>query len=711
MTGRVSYQVFARKYRPQTFADVLGQDHVVRTLSNAIAQNRLAHAYLFVGPRGTGKTSTARIFAKALNCPGGPSIDFDPNAPICQEIAEGRSLDVLEIDGASNNGVEQVRDLRETVKYAPASGRFKIYYIDEVHMLSNAAFNALLKTLEEPPPHVKFIFATTEANKILPTIISRCQRFDLRRIPDPIIANQLLNIARLENIDLEEKAAYAIAKGADGGMRDSQSMLDQLVAFCGEKIVESDVLDMFGFTPMEAVSGLARHLLARDTVGALRFVTQQSEAGKDLGRLLSDIIQHFRTLLVHQTDAEAALENLAPEMAQEVAAQSQSATPEQLLRLVDGFAELDARMRWASNKRLHFELGVIQAVQSLNDVSLSDVIDAIDKAGGTAADAAHAVQARRAVVPIAPPPAIIVEPKRVAPATAPKRDDDPAPVEDSGEEQKIEPVAPVAKVAAPEPVKQAPAPVVVREPEPMPVQEDRPESREPVYEDGEPRPEDREPDDAPPWDTPANVQRPAPTVQPRAESFEPRNDPREQRAENWTPPSGDMLFGEAELPESRRPSDDIWRAIFPEVQRKKPLIAHWLQVGTQLAFKNNVLKVGFPESETHSCDSLKREATRRFLEDVASEIHGAPVKLDLVVDPTLHAPEEPPAFVPQPLQRDPAPAPQAALQREPERPAPKPEPKPEAKPEPEPINEAEFYDDPLIKAAVEKIKARIIKPT
>jgi DNA polymerase III subunit gamma/tau len=187
--GGVSYQVFARKYRPQTFADVLGQDHVVRTLRNAIAQNRLAHAYLFVGPRGTGKTSTARIFAKALCCKGGPNIDFDPNDELSIEIAEGRCMDVLEIDGASNNGVEQVRELRDNVKFAPTRCSYKIYYIDEVHMLTTGAFNALLKTLEEPPPHVKFIFATTEPNKILPTIISRCQRFDLRRIPNAIIAS------------------------------------------------------------------------------------------------------------------------------------------------------------------------------------------------------------------------------------------------------------------------------------------------------------------------------------------------------------------------------------------------------------------------------------------------------------------------------------------------------------------------------------------
>src|ERR1700722_17688957 len=276
------YQVLARKWRPQQFDDVVGQEHVTTTLKNAIEQNRLAHAYLFVGPRGIGKTSTARIFAKALNCVKGPTATPCDKCDNCLEITEGRSLDVLEIDGASNNGVEQVRELRDTVRYAPARGKFKIYIIDEVHMLPTQAFNALLKTLEEPPAHVKFIFATTEPQKVLPTILSRCQRFDLRRIPAALITAHLQFIAREEKISLDDRAALAVARGAEGGLRDAESMLDQLVAFCGEKIVEEDVLSIFGFTAGQTVSLLCEHILNGASSKALALVHEQSEAGKDL---------------------------------------------------------------------------------------------------------------------------------------------------------------------------------------------------------------------------------------------------------------------------------------------------------------------------------------------------------------------------------------------------------------------------------------------
>ena len=416
----VSYQVFARKYRPKTFADVLGQDHVVRTLRNAITQKRLAHAYLFVGPRGTGKTSTARILAKALNCTGGPRIDFDPDEDVCIEIAEGRSLDVLEIDGASNNSVDQVRDLRESVRFAPARGQFKIYYIDEVHMLSNAAFNALLKTLEEPPPHVKFIFATTEANKILPTILSRCQRFDLRPIPTETIVAQLLHISNLEGITLESTAAWAIAKGADGGMRDAQSMLDQLVAFCGNHITEESVLDVFGFTSREKVATLTSALLSREPPAALSLIQKEAESGRELSQLLGELIGCLRALLVAKLDPTANGEGIPEELWHQLLKAADDYAPDRLLAAIDVFAETENRMKWATNKRLHFELGVIKSIQTLGEVRIADVIqvlaqcaDAIPSASGGALQAPSPIPPSSAVDP---PPTVVRE---ADPAPAP----------------------------------------------------------------------------------------------------------------------------------------------------------------------------------------------------------------------------------------------------------------------------------------------------
>jgi len=377
----VSYQVFARKYRPQDFDSVVGQEHITQTLKNAIEQDRLAHAYLFVGPRGVGKTSTARILAKALNCEKGQSANPCGVCQMCRDIAAGTSLNVMEFDAASNTQVDKIREIIiENVKYAPTSGKYKLYIVDEVHMLSNSSFNALLKTLEEPPAHVKFIFATTDVQKVPTTILSRCQRFDLRRIPAKLISDHLQFIAKNEKISLDDAAAHAIAKGAEGGLRDAESMLDQLVAFCGNKITEKDVLSIFGFTAQETVSGLCDHILNGDAASALALVYAQAEEGRDLSRLLSDLIGHLRDLLVIKASPDTPNPDLDATALASLKSQSEL------------FAATEGRMKWAPNKKLHFEVAVIKAVHTLQQTTLSEVLDTLStlRTGGEPSSPASA---------------------------------------------------------------------------------------------------------------------------------------------------------------------------------------------------------------------------------------------------------------------------------------------------------------------------------
>jgi DNA polymerase III subunit gamma/tau len=415
----MSYQVIARKYRPQRFSDVVGQEHVTQTLAHAIERNRIAHAYLFCGPRGTGKTTIARIFAKCLNCTDGPKVDFRDDDPRCVEITEGRALDVMEIDGASNNGVEQVRDLRESARFAPAASRFKIYVIDEVHMLSTAAFNALLKTLEEPPAHVKFMFATTDPEKVLPTILSRCQRFDLRRIPVKLIVRHLATVAQQEKAAIDDDALHAIARGADGGMRDAESALDQLISFCGLKIVEADVLSMFGLTAQGQILSLSQAILKGDVAAVLRELDDLCKHGKELGRLLSDLLGHFRNVLIYQV-SKGDLDLLETSEAESasLAAQAASVNGETLTRIMEVLSEAEGHLRGAASKKIFVEVALIKAIEARQAVSLDSVLKRLAQMRGNGGGAVVPGAAPASAPPTAPAPARAVAAAPVAPEPA-----------------------------------------------------------------------------------------------------------------------------------------------------------------------------------------------------------------------------------------------------------------------------------------------------
>jgi len=403
----MSYLVIARKWRPQTFDELVGQAHVSQTLSNAIRLDRVAHAFLFTGVRGVGKTTAARILAKALNCLQGPTPTPCNACVNCQEITAGSAVDVLEIDGASNTGVDDVREIIENVRYQPAKSRFKIYIIDEVHMLSTSAFNALLKTLEEPPAHVKFIFATTDPHKVPHTIHSRCQRYDFKRIPFRLIAERLQHIVRSDGISVSDRALFQLAREAEGSMRDAQSLLDQVIAFAGKTVRDEDVVAALGLADRKLLYAVAEAIVDRDAARALELLNELHQFGHDLRRFARELLEHVRNLAVARflpgSDLAA---DLPDEEKAEVDRQAAKMSAEDLDRAFRILLATESELSRVPFPKLVMDMAVIKLATLTPVVPIDEVLERIDElqrqlsgGGGTAVRAPSTGSAERPVPP------------------------------------------------------------------------------------------------------------------------------------------------------------------------------------------------------------------------------------------------------------------------------------------------------------------------
>lgn len=416
----MSYTALYRKWRPTSFEEVRGQDHIVKTLKNQINSGRIGHAYLFCGTRGTGKTSIAKIFARAVNCEH--PVDGSPcgECSMCRQIAEGASLNVVEIDAASNNGVENIRDIREQVQYPPTDGRYRVYIIDEVHMLSIGAFNALLKTLEEPPSYVIFILATTEVHKIPITILSRCQRYDFKRISIDTIAGRLAELTQAEQIDVDDRALRYVARAADGSMRDALSLLDQCVAFhFGEKLTYDNVIEVLGAVDNRVFSKLFQAVLASDTKACIREIEEMIIQGRDLSQLVNDFVWYMRNLLIAKTtDEPGDMLDMSEENLAVLKEEAAGVDTETLMRYIRIFSELSGQLRYASQKRILVEIAFIKLTtpsmeQNLDSIlqritlleqKMQEMPDNLQKLASLAPAAGQAASSKTAVVETPPEP-------------------------------------------------------------------------------------------------------------------------------------------------------------------------------------------------------------------------------------------------------------------------------------------------------------------
>jgi len=391
----MGYLPFARKWRPQDFDEIVGQEHITITLKNAISMDRLHHAYLFTGPRGIGKTSTARIFSKALNCEKGLSVKPCNVCSACREITSGSSMDVIEIDGASNRGIDEIRNLRETVKFSPSKCRFKIYIIDEIHMLTTEAFNALLKTLEEPPMHVKFIFATTEPHKVLPTILSRCQRFDFRRIQIKDITAKLREVCKAENLKVDEEAFLYIAKASDGSMRDAESILDQIASFSKGKVNLKDVIESLGMIDQETLFKSAELIINKDVKSGIHLVDEILNSGRDAKQFLLELLEHFRNIMIVKSGIDSdEIICLPKDSIGRIKTQAGLLTQGDIFYIISVISNGLKMIKQLLPERIVFELSMIKLASRDSIISVEEILSKLHASSGNAGETPKPVSAR-----------------------------------------------------------------------------------------------------------------------------------------------------------------------------------------------------------------------------------------------------------------------------------------------------------------------------